>query len=244
MGLPRYVSDKEKYDIKMFGYALLSYCDQTFKDSGRAYADILKNDRITEKGSYNLSYGYKIRKRIRNAYKLNGCKHKPTNFYFKVAYDCGINREKRTIGMFTYDSVYRRYDFDTYEVPTGYTMSRVEDKSYYLLIKNTVIKKEERLEHLLNLFTDIFKKHSYIRKVYESRTFPSKLRNLIFNRDNFKCKVCNKHKDQLPENIFLEVDHIIEWQDGGETMYSNGQTICSDCNKGKHHAKKYLKLAV
>ena len=84
----------------------------------------------------------------------------------------------------------------------------------------------------------------YEAKVYEQRTFPTTLRNYIFNRDNFTCKICNTHKDNLPDKINLEVDHITPWADGGETKLSNGQTICSDCNKGKHHSKKYLKLVV
>ena len=81
-------------------------------------------------------------------------------------------------------------------------------------------------------------------KIYNQRLFPSSIKALIFNKDNFTCQVCKTHKDNLSEKIHLEVDHIIAWKDGGKTTYSNGQTICSDCNKGKHHSKKYLKLVV
>jgi len=77
------------------------------------------------------------------------------------------------------------------------------------------------------------------QKVYSQRGFPLKLRVLIFQRDKYTCKICGKHKDNLKKNIHLEIDHIIEWEDGGETTYFNGQTVCSECNKGKHHAKKH-----
>jgi hypothetical protein len=37
--------------------------------------------------------------------------------------------------------------------------------------------------------------------------------------------------------LHLEVDHIQAFADGGLTTYSNGQTMCSECNKAKHHTK-------
>jgi len=93
-------------------------------------------------------------------------------------------------------------------------------------------KKEKELHERIREFSS---------RVYASRNFPSSLRVLIFERDNYTCKICGRHKDSLIEDgLHLEVDHIIEYEDGGETTYNNGQTVCSCCNKGKHHAKKKI----
>jgi len=86
------------------------------------------------------------------------------------------------------------------------------------------------------------RKRNYLKRtVYSQRRFPPALRHLVFCRDQFTCQICGRTKQQLiRENLHLEVDHIQEWEDGGETCYENGQTVCSECNKGKHFAKKYI----
>jgi len=64
-------------------------------------------------------------------------------------------------------------------------------------------------------------------KVYASRTFPQKLKIMIFERDDYTCQMCGKHKDLLiKEGAHLEADHIVEVVDGGLTTYDNGQTLC------------------
>lgn len=74
-----------------------------------------------------------------------------------------------------------------------------------------------------------------IKNLKGGRFFKGKLRSKILERDGYKCKLCGKTPE---DGIRLEVDHIIEFEDGGETTYDNGQTICSECNKGKSAAKK------
>ena len=77
------------------------------------------------------------------------------------------------------------------------------------------------------------------RRVYSERLFPPMLRHVIFERDNFTCQVCGKTRETLAfEGSHLEVDHVKEWEDGGLTCYDNGRTICADCNKGRHGAKR------
>jgi hypothetical protein len=66
------------------------------------------------------------------------------------------------------------------------------------------------------------------------RYFRGALRQAIFKRDGFRCTRCGKTP---ADGITLEVDHVVEYEDGGKTEYGNGQTICSDCNKGKHSLK-------
>ena len=82
---------------------------------------------------------------------------------------------------------------------------------------------------------------SFQHKVYASRNFPEKLKQVIFQRDNYKCQICGKNRELvIADGLHLEVDHITEWEDGGETTYKNGQTLCSACNKGKYHAKHHI----
>lgn len=79
---------------------------------------------------------------------------------------------------------------------------------------------------------------SYIRGMKGGRFFTGKLRTAILERDGHKCTLCGKTPN---DGIRLEVDHIIEFEDGGETTYENGKTVCSECNKGKSAAKKISK---
>jgi 5-methylcytosine-specific restriction endonuclease McrA len=79
-----------------------------------------------------------------------------------------------------------------------------------------------------------------IDKIYTSRLFPSSLRALIFERDGYKCVICARDREALANSgrkVALEVDHVHPYVDGGLTTYSNGQTLCDECNKAKHHTK-------
>jgi len=100
------------------------------------------------------------------------------------------------------------------------------------------------LEHL-TLYTVNQKLYEYkYWKKTDSRTYKGTLRQLVFERDNYTCQCCGiTNKQAFKKGLMMEVDHIIEWEDGGETTYENGQVLCSECNKAKHKSKK-LKLAV
>lgn len=47
----------------------------------------------------------------------------------------------------------------------------------------------------------------------------------VFRRDNFKCRYCGD--DESP----MTYDHVMLWEDGGETSVENGVTACKKCNK-------------
>lgn len=59
-----------------------------------------------------------------------------------------------------------------------------------------------------------------------------RLRFLVLKRDNFKCCACGASPAKDP-SVELQVDHIIPWPKGGETVIENLQTLCSKCNLGK-----------
>ncbi len=65
-----------------------------------------------------------------------------------------------------------------------------------------------------------------------SRHVSSRLRFLVMQRDNFKCRMCGSSPAHNPE-VKLEIDHIKPWAKGGETIPANLQTLCSICNNGK-----------
>ncbi len=58
------------------------------------------------------------------------------------------------------------------------------------------------------------------------------LRYEVLKRDNFRCVKCGK-SPALTQGVVLHVDHNRAWANGGETVISNLQTLCSDCNLGK-----------
>ncbi len=59
-----------------------------------------------------------------------------------------------------------------------------------------------------------------------------RMRFFILQRDSFKCCICGRSPATTP-GLELQVDHIIPWSKGGETVIDNLQTLCSDCNLGK-----------
>lgn len=68
------------------------------------------------------------------------------------------------------------------------------------------------------------------------RTPDLRLRFKVLQRDCFRCFTCGASPSVNP-GIVLEVDHIIPWSKGGETVIDNLQTLCFICNQGKtnHH---------
>jgi len=62
--------------------------------------------------------------------------------------------------------------------------------------------------------------------IVKRQTIPEKLRTKIFKRDKYKCVDCGSEEN-------LQIDHIIPFIVGGETVKSNLQTLCRTCNLSK-----------
>jgi len=69
-------------------------------------------------------------------------------------------------------------------------------------------------------------------RVFKKKHVTKSLRYDVLKRDNFKCRLCGASPTMDPK-ITLHADHIIPASKGGETILSNLQTLCSDCNYGK-----------
>ena len=59
-----------------------------------------------------------------------------------------------------------------------------------------------------------------------------RLRFLTLRRDGFRCKACGRSPANEP-GVELEVDHVVAWSEGGETVLENLQSLCQRCNGGK-----------
>lgn len=77
-----------------------------------------------------------------------------------------------------------------------------------------------------------------VKKHRTSRNINYRLRFLVMRRDNFKCKITGNSPATDP-NIILEVDHIIPWDKGGETVLENLQTLAKEINIGKSNLDMY-----
>lgn len=62
------------------------------------------------------------------------------------------------------------------------------------------------------------------------KQIPKKLRQKIFERDNFTCVYCGAREYEEP----LEIDHVIPISKGGTNNINNLVTSCRTCNRIKH----------
>lgn len=56
------------------------------------------------------------------------------------------------------------------------------------------------------------------------------LREQIMRRDNYTCQLCGKY---MPDEVGLQIDHIVPVAKGGKTVESNLRVLCSKCNGSK-----------
>lgn len=68
-----------------------------------------------------------------------------------------------------------------------------------------------------------------IKPFYQRNVTSKRLRVLVLQRDNFRCKFCGRDANQT----VLEIDHITPVSKGGKTELENLITLCMDCNRGK-----------
>lgn len=70
------------------------------------------------------------------------------------------------------------------------------------------------------------------RKPRTSRIPNLRLKFRVMRRDRFTCRACGR-SPALHPGLVLNIDHVLAWEAGGETIENNLQTLCEDCNQGK-----------
>jgi len=67
---------------------------------------------------------------------------------------------------------------------------------------------------------------SYMREV-KLWDFPPKVKEEIFKRDNYRCVVCNRGRE---DRVEICADHKMPKDKGGSNTLDNGQTLCAEHN--------------
>lgn len=91
-------------------------------------------------------------------------------------------------------------------------------------------------------FDDINNRYSQLRDInfectlreYHSKNqrklVTSEVRRKIMRRDKYTCQICGKY---MPDEVGLQIDHIIPIAKGGKSVASNLRVLCSKCNGSK-----------
>lgn len=98
---------------------------------------------------------------------------------------------------------------------------------------------------LIPLHTETkYKKRIENNRRIRSRSVSVYIRYQVLNRDRFRCVKC-KRSPATNARVKLEIDHIIPWSKGGETIIDNLQVLCRQCNlkKSNHWDEKKMKKA-
>ncbi|MCL4551761.1 MAG: HNH endonuclease [Bacteroidetes bacterium] len=130
---------------------------------------------------------------------------------------------------------YSKYSSGTYEKRFGSWRKALEAFSEFM---NSEEKEQKSFEKKLHKIDTTKNNRAFEHKT--KRNISWRLRFLVMRRDNFKC-VIDGRSPATHNSITLEVDHIIPWSKGGETVIDNLQTLCSICNSGKSNLNMYEK---
>ena len=120
---------------------------------------------------------------------------------------------------------------DMSAAPSKYTASIYNDRfgGWRNALENFVATVDHEHDELVSYEVEIKKSNGTKR----TKRDPSlALRFLVLKRDRFKCVACGR-SPALVSGLVLEIDHIIAWANGGETIEENLQSLCFDCNRGK-----------
>lgn len=123
-----------------------------------------------------------------------------------------------------------RYNYDKHKFKIHiFPKINKKDKSKKLKnnkLKNIQIKKT--FDFLLKTNDYLLKHRVKDNNMIRGVTIP--IRYLIFQRDNFTCRICNIKGQRNNGNAILHIDHIIPIIYGGSNDIQNLQTLCRECN--------------
>ena len=80
---------------------------------------------------------------------------------------------------------------------------------------------------LIKVKKGVYKYDPNLIKNNELYEFPPNIKEAIFRRDNYKCVVCGRGRE---DGVEIHADHKIPFDKGGTNTIDNGQTLCSEHN--------------
>ena len=140
------------------------------------------------------------------------------------------HREKQFINA---RKVASKYTFIIYRNQTRYSQANYIRKAYN--VEQEVNKCVLSYAQLITKFNDLAEiDFECTMRQYNSKNqrklMTKQLRKMVMERDNYTCQCCGKY---MPDEVGLQIDHIIPINKGGKTILSNLQVLCSKCNGRK-----------
>lgn len=107
-----------------------------------------------------------------------------------------------------------------------YQDAPVDSTVLHKLIEKKIVKREkgDYFHQMQKCIRYRFVDYKYPSRYY--RVVSKKLREIVFEKDNYRCVECGDYRN-------LNVDHIVPWSWGGYTEENNLQTLCFKCNMSK-----------
>lgn len=141
---------------------------------------------------------------------------------------------KTNISKYSIDTFKRRFGGwrKTLEAFISYINLEGRTSSLEISDSRQEIQKEVIMEKSSDDTADIANKRSKKSVHITTRSVNARFRYQVLKRDHYKYCSCGASPAK-GSAVELEVDHIIPWADGGETVLDNLQTLCSICNNGK-----------
>lgn len=125
------------------------------------------------------------------------------------------------------------YIFSMFRMQTRYRQHNYQKTSYK--VEQTIAEKrcgygwlERKYQQLKDIGFEATLQdyHSKMQR----RLMTKQLRDAISERDNYTCQICGK---EMYDGVGLQIDHIISIANGGKSVPSNLQVLCSKCNGRK-----------
>ena len=100
----------------------------------------------------------------------------------------------------------------------------------------------EEVEQFAYSYEDLSKRFLALKKIHfaaplsqyhsknQRKLMTRELREQIAIRDNYTCQICGKY---MPDEVGLQIDHIVPVAKGGKSIPENLQVLCSKCNGKK-----------
>lgn len=125
------------------------------------------------------------------------------------------------------------YRFFLVRTQTRYQQRNYQKTSYKVMVRTHEYSTD--CDYLLRRYMDLEKiNFECTIKAYHSKEqrklATRELRERIMRRDNYTCAECGKY---MPDEVGLQIDHIIPVSKGGKTVPSNLRVLCSRCNGAK-----------